>query len=138
MPRDILEDLKRDMAEEMESMQELVAEAYQKAFELDLLLAGINPLGTEFQVLFKEPHAMTMNQRADLALKRQAVGASRDTIWRTAGLDPDREQKNRKEEADKFDPYPDNVAGPGTGNRPRVSITPSNERKGDSGTSISN
>lgn len=138
IPRDILEDLKRDMAEEMESMQELVAEAYQKAFELDLLLSGINPLAIEFQILFKEPHAMTMNQRADLALKRQAVGASRDTVWRTAGLDPDREQANREKEADEFDPYPDNVAGPGTGQPPRVSITPGNERKGDSGTSIAN
>lgn len=138
IPRDILEDLKRDMAEELESMQELVAEAYQKAFELDLLLAGINPLATEFEIKFKEPHAMTMNQRADLALKRQAVGASRDTVWRTAGLDPDREQANRKKEADELDPYPDNVAGPASGTRPRVSITPGNERKGDSGTSISN
>lgn len=140
IPRDILEDLKRDYAEELESMQELVAEAYQQAFALDLLLAGINPQAVDFQIRFKEPHALSVNQRADLALKRQAVGASMDTVWRTAGLDPDREKGNLEKEAEDLDPYPSGVAGPegGSGRQPRVSITPSNERKGDSGTSISN
>ena len=140
LPRDILEDLQRDFAEEKESMQELAAEAYQQAFELDLLLSGLNPLAYDCQVAFLEPHAMTRNQRADLSLKQQAIGASKDTVWRTAGLDPDKERANLEAEADELDPYPGGIAGPegGTPRTPRVTITPGNERKGDSGTSISN
>lgn len=145
LSRDILEDLKRDYYDELDSMQELVAEAYEQAFRIELLLAGVNPDADDFTVRFAERQAETPNQRSDRALKQQALGASKETVWRTAGLDPARERQNLEREADDLDPYPTDVAGdddpdtpPRAPGAPRVSITPGNERKGDSGTAISN
>ena len=136
LQRDILEDLRRDYYDELDSMQELVAEAYEQAFRFDLLLSNINPDATSFSVAFAERKSETPNQRADLALKYRAAGASSDTVLRTVGLDPDVERRNREKESNDLDPYPTDVAGQTS--QPNVSITPGNERKNESGTAISN
>jgi hypothetical protein len=138
LARDILEDLKRDFFDELDALQDTVAYAYQLGFELDLLLRGVNPMQYEMQVAFAERRTETPNQAADRALKIQAMGASQRTTLETAGLEYETERKRLEDEAQDIDPYPQpgNIgAQPGM---PRVSITPGNQRKSESGTAISN
>lgn len=133
--RDILEDLKRDFYDELDRLQDTAAQAYDRAFRLELLLRGINPDGYDFEVGFAERRTETPNQAADRALKYGALGASRQTVWRTAGLDPARELDALADERDSLDPYPDEP--PEDPGGPRVSVTPGNARKGESATTIS-
>ena len=100
------------------------------------MLQGINPDAFDYEIKFKERRTETPNQAADRSLKYQAMGASVETVFRTAGLDPAKEKKQVEEEGRALNPYPDPAAV--TGARPNVSITPGNARKGESATSISN
>jgi hypothetical protein len=134
--RDVLEDLKRDYFDEIDALQDTQAFAYELGFRLDLLLAGINPDAYDFEVVFAERRTDTPNQRADLALKYQAIGVDRGTAWDAAGLDPSVIRERLKEEAKNTDPYPDPGAYQDPPNRPRVSVTPGNAPKGESATSI--
>lgn len=150
LARDVLEDLKKDYFEELDALQDNVAYVYEQGFRLELLLAGINPDAYEFTVQFAERRTDTPNQRADLALKLQGLGASRVTCWEAAGLDVAQEQQRVEDERESVDPYPHGDEGgapagedgldlpPARQGAPRVSITPGNARKGESGTAISN
>lgn len=134
--RDILEDLKRDYYDEIDSLQDLQAEAYAEGFYLDLLLRGINPdAWGDYVIKFAERRTETPNQAADRALKYQAMQASMETVHRTAGLDPAKEKQQLEAQAKDKNPYPDmnQLTGP-----QRVSITPGNARKGESSTTVSN
>lgn len=139
--RDILEDLKRDYFDELDALQDVGAFGYRIGFELDLLLRGINPHSVGFDVQFAERRTDTANQRADLALKHQAMGVPRSLVFEAAGLDPARVRAVAAWEASQDDPYPDpNAIAPSRGappGTPRVSVTPGNRRKGESGTDIS-
>lgn len=132
--RDILEDLKRDFFEEVDSMQDELAGVYQSGFELELLLNGIDPRQHSPVVKFKERVTETLNQAADRALKQQAAGCSSTTTWETMGIDPVQEIERKKKEAQSSDPYPDpnNIGGQD------VTITPGNAGKGESATDVSN
>lgn len=131
--RDILEDLKRDYYEEIDALQDTQSEAYEEGFRLSLLLNGINPDAYDFSIIFAERRTDTPNQRADLALKYQALGVAADMVWSAAGLDPAKVLAGRAAQANSNDPYPqDGVT------TPRVSVTPDNAPKGESATSISN
>ncbi len=136
LSRDILEDLKKEYFEEIDSLQDTLASAYEFGFRLDLLLQGIDPNGEEAMIGFKERRTETPNQAADRALKFQALAASEETVLRTAGLDPEKEREQRKAEAKSRDPYPDpnNIARV---KNPTVSVTPGNAPKGESATTIS-
>ena len=131
LQRDVLEDLKRDYYEEIDALQETLAGVYQSGFLLQLLLAGINPDIDDIKIEFVERRTETANQAADRALKLRALGASHRTAWETAMLDPKEELERREDEAKSNDPYPEpeNI-------NPKVSVTPGNERKGDSATDI--
>lgn len=129
MARDILEDLLRDYFQEVDNLQDTLAWVYLVGFELELLLHGVDPDRYEFKVEFVERRTETPNQAADRALKYAALGASRATVFGTAGIDPATEQKRLDDEADHLDPYPQ---GSGRG----VKITPGNAPKGESSTSI--
>lgn len=133
--RDILEDLKRDYYDELDALQDTLANAYSAGFRLQLLLDGLNPDTWDWQIRFLERRTETPNQAADRALKLQALGASQDTALRTAGLDPAAERKKLEREADETDPYPrpDQAGNRGA---PTVKVTPGNGRKGDSATTI--
>jgi len=133
LSRDVLQDLKNDYFEEIDALQDTQAYVYELGFQLDLLLQGINPDNAEFTVKFAERRTDTPNQRADRALKLQALGASRETVWRAAGLNPTAELKQREAEQKSNDPYPD----PGNMGSGNVSITPGNQPKGQSATTIS-
>lgn len=135
LSRDILEDLKRDYFDEIDSLQDTLAYVYELGFRLDLLLQGIQPDQDPWRIEFAERRTDTPNQRADLALKYQAIGLSRPTVIEAAGLEPARELERIEDEADEYDPYPDFPEE--TSHRPRVSVTPSNARKGESATTIS-
>ncbi|HSH43091.1 MAG TPA: hypothetical protein VK973_13275 [Arenicellales bacterium] len=135
LARDVLEDMKRDYYEEIDAIQDVLAMVYQSGFELDLLLQGINPDLDDIMISFAERNTETANQAADRALKYQAMSASMQTVWATAGLDPAEELDRREEEAQSTDPYPDIDGG---GGNPDVSITPGNRRKQESATDISN
>ena len=132
--RDILEDLKKDFFEEIDALQDTQASVYYLGFRLQLLLDGINPDSVEFDVQFAERKTMTDNQRADLALKHQAMGAGARMVWKTAGLDVSEIIASKKIEQNSNDPYPEEDAG----GAPDVTITPSNAPKGESATSVSN
>lgn len=138
LSRDILEDLKRDYYEEIDALQDTQAFVYELGFRLDLLLAGINPDAQEFEICFAERRTDTPNQRADLALKVQALGGSTETVFETAGIDPAREAERLNDQANDADPYPDILPEESANSgKPKVSVTPGNARKGDSATTIS-
>lgn len=133
LARDILEDMKRDYYEEVDAIQDVLAGVYQSGFELDLLLQGINPELDDILVGFAERNTETRNQAADRALKYKSIGASNQSVWEAAGLDPAEEIKRREEEAQSTDPYP---TLPDPGGSPSVKITPGNQPKGESATNI--
>lgn len=137
LQRDILEDLKRDYYEEVDAFQDTLAFAYEQIFRLHLLLRGINPDADDFELTFAERSTETENQRADRGLKMMALGFPHGMVWEEMGYDPAYVRERIEWERANFDPYPeeDAVAPPGTS---RVSITPGNQRKGESGTAISN
>lgn len=140
--RDILEDLKKDWYDELAALQTVAAAVYKRGFVLWLLLRGINPQAYDFDVAFAERITDSPNQRADLGLKLQALGASKETVFETAGLNAQDERKALDREREEVDPYPldgDEVAGtpPRPGTNPNVTVTPGNARKGDSATNIS-
>lgn len=150
LSRDILEDVKKDWYDELSAVQTVAASVYLEGFRLHLLLRGKNPLSYDFDVEFVERLTDSPNQMADLALKRQALGASRETVFETAGLQPSAEKDAIERERLETDPYPhDTGEVDGDGNpiraraevrpdqRPRVSVTPGNAPKGESSTSIS-
>jgi hypothetical protein len=87
-------------------------------------------------VVFIERRTDTPNQRADLALKYQAIGTGNRIAWETAGLDPLAVLAARQAEMDSDDPYP--TLPEQSGAAPNVNITPNNAPKGQSATSITN
>jgi len=131
--RDILEDLRRDFFEEVDAMQDTLAGVYQMGLELQLLLDGVSPENFDFEIQFKERRTETPNQAADRALKWQAMGASERTVMETAGMDPDQEDQRRRKERGRANPYPN----PTQIGSARVAVTPGNQRKGESATTIS-
>lgn len=139
MARDILEDLKRDYYDEVDAMQDTLAGGYELAFRMHLLFKGIDPAPGEFTLRFAQRRTETPNQVADLALKMMALGLPDDMIFADMGLDPDYVREKRIEQARRNDPYPPAGGAPGAGaGGARVSVTPGNARKGESGTAISN
>lgn len=147
LARDVLEDLKRDYYDELDSLQDNTSMLYGFGFRIHLLLQGMNPENMDFEVQFAERRTDTPNQRADLALKYAALGVSHDTVWSSAGLDPRQELAALEAQRKSTDPYPeDELAGgelhdPDAPAKPaaaRVNVTPGNQRKGESGTTISN
>lgn len=137
MARDILEDLKRDYFDEVDVMQDTLSFGYEQGFRLHLLLKGVNPDEHDFTITFAERRTETPNQTADRALKLQALGLSQGMVWEELGYDPSYVRSRKDWEAKNIDPYPDpnNIKPAGAAN---VKITPSNGRKGESGTSIGN
>lgn len=132
---DVVEQLKRDYFDEVDALQDALAEAYTHGFCLDLLLQGINPDAYEFTVEFTQRMTETKAQRTDNALKLQAIGTSKQTAMEEAGINYESEKLRIEQERKKLDPYPD----PGAiGAQPNVSITPPAKPTGDSSTTITN
>lgn len=137
LARDILEDLKAAYYEEVDAMQDTLAWAYEQGFRLHLLLKGINPDDQEFELTFAERRTESLTQTTDRGLKLKALGLPESLVWEEIGFDPVSVAARRQWEHDtKYNPYPpdDLSAEP----PPVVKITPSNARKGNSATSISN
>lgn len=143
LARDILEDLKRDYYDEVDGIQDSVGGVYAFAFRIHLLMKGIDPAPGEFYLRFAQRRTETQNQVADLALKYFAVGLPEDFVYTEMGIDPERIRAMKVAQAQRNDPYP----APSLANRgnvppvpggSKVSITPSNARKGESATSIAN
>lgn len=139
LARDILEDLKRDYYEEVDSLQDTLSFGYEQGFRLHLLLKDINPDAEDFTIRFAERMTETSNQTADRALKMRALGLPYGLVWEEMGYDPAYVRERIKAEASEVDPYPDPGGIQPKGRAaPRVSITPGNARKGESATSVSN
>jgi hypothetical protein len=141
--RDVLEDLKKDYFEEIDELQDTLASAYEQGFALELMLHGIDPAAHEYTVKFTERRTESRNQKADLALKMQAMGASFHTVFKTAGTDPIAEQKliddERKRGVDQHkDDDPHGETDSNVGKKPSVTITENNAPKGESATNIKN
>lgn len=139
--RDILQDIKQDYFEEIDGLQDTLSHAYYEGFRLQLLLSGINPDAYKFTVRFSERKTETRNQKADLALKYQAMGVPDNLVWETAGLEPGYVMDKIKDQKKSSDPYPgeeDDINGTPTNDKPRVKVTPGNQPKGESATSVSN
>lgn len=136
--RDILEDLKRDYYEEIDTLQDTLSWVYEQGFRLELLLAGINPDASPFYLRFVERRTETPNQAADRALKYQALGVPPEMCWDAAGLDPASVNAAVAAQQQAVNPYPDPHAITPAPGQPRVSITPGNAPKGESATSINN
>ena len=143
LSRDILEDLKKDYFEEIEGLQDTISQVYFEGFRLQLLLAGINPDSYNFNVQFTERKTETRNQKADLALKYQALGVPDSLVWETAGFEPAYVMDKIKDQKRSGDPYPgeeDDEDGTPTNDnpKPRVTVTPNNQPKGESATYVQN
>lgn len=141
LQRDILEDLKKDFFDEIDALQDTCSEGYETGFRLHLLLAGRNPAAWDFEVQFLERRTDTPNQRADLALKYQALGMSRETVIEATGIDGGTEAARAERQAKNRNPYPaDGLETPPLpGEVPRVarvSVTPGNARKGESAVDV--
>lgn len=150
LQRDILEDLKKDFFDEIDALQDTAAAVYQEGFRLHLMLRGMNPDAYDFEAQFLERRTDTPNQRADLALKYQALGLSRETVFESTGVDVAAENSRLDRERASRDPYPapgmEGNSRPGeqppipggTTPKPRVKVTPGNAPKGESATTITN
>ena len=146
MARDILEDLKRDYYDEIDVAQDSISYSYEEGFRLHLLLKNINPDDEDFKITFAERRTETMTQSVDIGLKMKALGYPMSMVFERLGDDPAYVEERRTSDAENYDPYPDaggvgqDAAVPATVQRraAKVSITPGNGRKGESGTSISN
>lgn len=138
IPRDVLEDIKRDYYDEVDCLQDTVASAYEMAFRMHLLFKGIDPAPGEFTLRFAQRRTDTPNQVADLALKYIAAGLPDDIVYSEMGFDPDYVRQKRIEQAQRNDPYPPIGGTPAAAGPAKVSITPGNARKGESGTTIAN
>lgn len=138
LARDILEDLKRDYYDEVDGLQDELAAGYALAFRIHLLFKGIDPATDEFTLRFATRRTETPNQVADLALKYFAMGLPDDMVFADMGLDPDFVRQKKIEQAERSDPYPSGTRQVAADGRPtnRISITPGNEPKGGSATSI--
>lgn len=146
LSRDILADLQQDFFDEIDALQDNTAWVYEFGFRLQLLLQGQNPDNYDFWIEFAERRTDTPNQRADLALKWQALGLARETVWDAAGVDIAAARRAVEQQRREEDPYPDDgletpllegeapLQGRGT---PRISVTPGNRPKGESDTTIS-
>lgn len=146
LSRDILADLQQDFFDELDALQDNAAWVYESGFRLHLLLRGLNPDAYEFWVEFAERRTDTPNQRADLALKHQALGLPREMVWKAAGIDVAAANRAIEQQAREEGPYPedglDTPPQPGeqplsARGTPRVAVTPGNQRKGESATTIS-
>lgn len=137
LARDVLEDMKRDYYEEIDDLQDTLAFLYEAAFRLQLLLKGINPDAEDFCIAFAERRTETPNQAADRALKLQALGLPFGMLWEELGYNAAYVRERIDWERNNFDPYPDTGGTAPAGNG-KVSITPGNARKGESGTAIRN
>lgn len=137
MARDILEDLKRDYYEEVDSFQDTLAFGYEFGFRLHLLLKGIVLDPQEVWIGFAERKTETPNQLTDRMLKWQALRLPPDMIYEEMNMDPQRVRQRIEEQAKRGDPYPGGEDLPG-GGRPPVKITPNNAPKGESMTSVGN
>ncbi|TVR65445.1 MAG: hypothetical protein EA420_03175 [Candidatus Competibacteraceae bacterium] len=135
--RDILEDLKKDFFEEIDTLQDTVSWVYEQGFRLQLLLAGINPDAHPLYIRFIERRTETPNQAADRALKYQALGVPSELCWEAAGLDPAVVAAAVEDQRKKGDPYPNPLDIAPAPRVPRISITPNNAPKGESATNIS-
>ena len=134
--RDILEDLKRDYYEEVDSLQDTQAFGYDQGFRLHLLLRGINPDAEDYWVKFAERRTETPNQTTDRALKYAALGMPRGLIYEEMGYNPQDIRAQLDQEAKDGNPYPDPsaIGAPGRP-APNVKVTPGNAPKGESATS---
>lgn len=133
LARDILEDLKRDYYEEVDSLQDTQAFAYSEGFRLQLLLKGIVPDPEEYEIGFAERRTETPNQIADRMLKWRALGMPNDVIDEEMGFNAEKLRARREEQARRGDPYP---GAPEAIGPKGVSITPGNAPKGESMTSV--
>jgi hypothetical protein len=138
LARDILEDLKRDYYDEVDVIQDTLAYVYEAGFRLQLLLKGINPDAEDFRITFAERRTETPTQTVDRALKLKALSLPQGMVWEELGYDPAYVEKRRKWEEKQYDPYPEEEEDPDDSSTQKVSITPGNARKGESGTSITN
>lgn len=137
LARDVLEDLKADYYEEIDELQDALAHAYEQGFRLQLLLQGINPDTAEFKLQIAERKTESRNQRADLALKYQALTVPDQIVIETLGLDYSQVIALRDKERKERDPYPPHEEDIDTPDH-NISITPGNAPKQESATSINN
>ena len=142
LARDILEDMKRQYYEHIDGLQDAGGATYAFAFRIHLLLQGIDPGPDEFYLRFATRRTETANQVADLALKYMALGLPDEHIYREMGLDPQKIREMKIAQATSNDPYPNPLkVGPDgvpvlQGGGQKVSVTPGNARKGESGTAV--
>ena len=136
LSRDILEDLKRDYYDEIDSLQDTLAWEYESIFRIHLLLKGIVAGPDEFALRFAERRTETPNQIADMGLKLQALGLPPPLVWTEIGRDPVQVLAAVDEWAKRADPYPMDSPPMGEPGAGKVSITPGNAPKGGSATSI--
>lgn len=140
--RDVLEDMKRQYYDTIDGLQDAQGGVYAFAFRIHLLLQGIDPEPDAFYLRFATRRTESANQVADLALKWMALGLPDEWIQSEMGLDPQKIRAMKIKQAQSNDPYPNplrigvdgQAQGSGTGNK--VSITPGNAPKGESGTAV--
>ena len=135
MARDILEDLKRDYYDEVDQLQDILADVYRVGFTLHLLLKGINPESENYTITFKERRTETLSQTTDRGLKLKALGLPQSMVWEELGYNAAAVEARRESDSKNYEPYPDGDEG-GQGPMPKVTITERNAPKGDSATDV--
>jgi hypothetical protein len=145
--RDVLEDMKRSYYDTVDGLQDAVGGVYAFSFRMHLLFQGIDPGPDDFYLRFATRRTESSNQIADLALKYMALGLPDEHIHSEMGLNPEKIRAMKIKQAQSTDPYPNALkigadgaaqGAPGAPGGQKVSITPGNAPKGESGTSVSN
>jgi hypothetical protein len=138
--RDILEDLKRDYFDRLDSHQDVISWVYEQGFKLQILLSGRNPDAFDFHIKFAERLTTTPSQKMDMALKSSGLGTSKKTSFEIAGIDPILEKKRLDDEKnnDLYNSYPSENEIHIKSRTPRATVVEDNDKKGESQTSIKN
>ncbi len=135
--RDILEDLKRTYYDEIDVVQDTLAAVYKVGWHIHLLFRGINPDAEDFELKFAERRTETLQQTTDRALKMHVLGIPYGMLWEELGYNPQYVLERRAAEAKSKEAYPQPGGDVQEGvDKPNITVTPGNARKGESATDV--
>ena len=134
--RDVFEDALEGYFEFLEDVQEMLADAYEEGYRLQLLLKGINPDAAEWDFKFQARTVESESSKRDRLLKEKALGVPPSMLWPQMGYDAGKVKEIRDKDRDELEPYPlldeiDGAAGKGD-----LTIVQGNKRKKESAVTV--
>lgn len=134
--RDVFEDALEGYYEFLEDVQEMLVDAYEEGFKLQLLLKGINPDALQWDFQFQARTVESESTKRDRLLKEKALGVPPSMLWPQMGYDPQKVREIRDKDRDELEPYPllDEIDG----EQGNLTIVQGNKRKKESAVTVGN